>query len=405
MDGQPTGCGYCRSHRRARRHRLRPRHRLVLRGTVFQCRDRGHRRRRDPSGGPVRDGGPVPGSGPARRTVADSQGSVALRSRPAPAFGGPLIAFTFVIGPLTSLLGQRAQGNSIRRRCRLLPHREVRDADTGPMWFVTALLVFSIAYGSWRWARPAGLTASGPLRPGHLVAAAAGIVVGSFVVRLKWPFTADTPFDLNLWEWPQMATLFALGALAGERGWLDPIPDRLRRACGRASIVGALGLLFVVAAVGLAGDEDPFLGGWHLQALAEPTAEATIAVAMSFWLVGWFAVGGTTRARWPVPSGGPHSPLTSSTHRSSSCSASASVRSPLPPKSSSWRSRCSGWQRHSPLACGSPPRSVRGPNFPGRSALPNTRLDGRRLGHVHDRLPHSRSSSSQAARSSVDVAG
>jgi type IV secretory pathway protease TraF len=203
--------------------------------------------------------------------------------------GAPLIAFTFVIGPLTSLLGQRAQGNSTADDVGSFLIQKMQDADTGPMWFVTALLVFSTAYGSWRWARPAGLTASGPLRPGYLVAAAAGIVVGSFVVRLKWPFTADTPFDLNLWEWPQMATLFALGALAGERGWVDPMPDWLRRACGRASIVGALGLLFVVAAVGLAGDEDPFLGGWHLQALAEPTAEATIAVAMSFWLVGWFA--------------------------------------------------------------------------------------------------------------------
>jgi surface polysaccharide O-acyltransferase-like enzyme len=190
--------------------------------------------------------------------------------------GAPLIAFTFVIGPLTSLLGQRAQGNSTADDVGSFLIQKMQDADTGPMWFVTALLVFSIAYGSWRWARPAGLTASGPLRPGHLVAAAAGIVVGSFVVRLKWPFAADTPFDLNL------------GALAGERGWLDPMPDWLRRACGRASIVGALGLLFVVAAVGLAGDEDPFLGGWHLQALAEPTTEATIAVAMSFWLVGWF---------------------------------------------------------------------------------------------------------------------
>src|SRR4029453_8725111 len=93
----------------------------------------------------------------------------------------------------------------------------------------------------------------------------------------------------------QMATLFALGALAGESGWLDPTPDWLGRACGRASIIGALGLLFVVAAVGLAGDEDPFLGGWHLQALAEPATEATIAVAMSFWFVGWLPRGGTPR--------------------------------------------------------------------------------------------------------------
>jgi Acyltransferase family len=142
--------------------------------------------------------------------------------------GAPLIAFTFVIGPLTSLVGQRAEGHASADDVGSFLIAKMRDADTGPMWFVTALLVFSIAYGSWRWARPAGLTASGPLRPGHLVAAAAAIVVGSFVVRLKWPFTADTPFDLNFWEWPQMATLFALGALAGERGWLDPIPDWLR---------------------------------------------------------------------------------------------------------------------------------------------------------------------------------
>ena len=203
--------------------------------------------------------------------------------------GAPLVAFTFVIGPLTSLVGQRAEGDPSADDVGSFLIEKMQDADTGPMWFVTALLVFSIAYGSWRWARPAGLTTYGPLRPGHLVTAAAAIVAGSFVVRLKWPFTADTPFDLNLWEWPQMATLFALGALASERGWLDPTPDWLRRACGRASIVGALSLLFVVTAVALAGDEEPFLGGWHLQALAEPMTEATIAVAMSFWLVGWFA--------------------------------------------------------------------------------------------------------------------
>lgn len=85
-----------------------------------------------------------------------------------------------------------------------------------------------------------------------------------------------------------MATLFAFGALAGERGWLEPMPDWLRRTCGRASVAGVVGLLFVVAAIGLAGDEDAFLGGWHLEAPAEPIAEATIAVAMSLWLIGWF---------------------------------------------------------------------------------------------------------------------
>jgi hypothetical protein len=37
----------------------------------------------------------------------------------------------------------------------------------------------------------------------------------------------------------------------------------------------------------LADDADPFIGGWHLEALALPVVEATIALAMTLWLVGW----------------------------------------------------------------------------------------------------------------------
>lgn len=85
--------------------------------------------------------------------------------------GALLIAFALVIGPLTSLLGQWAEGASSADDVGSFLIAKVQDADTGPMWFVTALLVFSIAYGAWRCARPAGLTASGPLRPGHLVVA------------------------------------------------------------------------------------------------------------------------------------------------------------------------------------------------------------------------------------------
>ena len=202
--------------------------------------------------------------------------------------GVPLAAFVVLIGPLTSIVGQRAERNPSADDAGSFFMDEMRRADTGPMWFVTALLVFSILYGAWRWARPASATVQ-PLQPRHLVVAGAAIVFGSFVVRLAWPFTADTPLSLNLWEWPQMATLFAFGALAGERGWLEPIPDWLRRTCARAGIVGVATLLVVVAAVAMARDDDVFLGGWHLQAVAEPAAEAALAVAMSLWLLGWFS--------------------------------------------------------------------------------------------------------------------
>jgi hypothetical protein len=55
--------------------------------------------------------------------------------------GAPLIAFTFVVGPLTSLVGQRAQGHSSADDVGSFLIAKMQDADTGPMWFVTALLV------------------------------------------------------------------------------------------------------------------------------------------------------------------------------------------------------------------------------------------------------------------------
>jgi peptidoglycan/LPS O-acetylase OafA/YrhL len=72
-------------------------------------------------------------------------------------------------------------------------------------------------------------------------------------------------------------------------GYLARNTSPLRRARRRAGVAGVVGLIFVVALVEAAGDEDPFLGGWPVQALAAPIAEATIAVALSLWLIGWLA--------------------------------------------------------------------------------------------------------------------
>jgi hypothetical protein len=66
---------------------------------------------------------------------------------------------------------------------------EMRRADTGPMWFVTALVISSILYGAWRWARPASATVQ-PLQPRHLVVAGAAIVFGSAWVPVVAPTSA-----------------------------------------------------------------------------------------------------------------------------------------------------------------------------------------------------------------------
>ncbi len=130
--------------------------------------------------------------------------------------GVPLVIFTVLVGPLTSVVGGWAEGEPGSDDLGSMFVGEVRDLDTGPTWFLGALLVFSVVYAGWRRVRPSR-EVSTRLRRGHLALAAVSIVIASFVVRLAWSIDADTPFGMNLWEWPQMATMFAFGALAGER--------------------------------------------------------------------------------------------------------------------------------------------------------------------------------------------
>jgi Acyltransferase family len=199
--------------------------------------------------------------------------------------GCPTALFVLVLGPLAATIGDRAEGqmsypNDVWRTFA----DNVRTTDSGPMWFVIALLTFTSVYALTSVARRGRSNRrDAPLRLWHLVLSAATIVVASFTVRLVWPFTADTPFTLNLWEWPQMAVMFGFGAVAGERRWLDPPPAWLWRVCATG---GALGVFTIVATgVALAGssNQEVFLGGMHLQALAEPVAEACLAVSMALW--------------------------------------------------------------------------------------------------------------------------
>jgi hypothetical protein len=161
-------------------------------------------------------------------------------------------------------------------------------------WFLAALLLFSRGWAAGRARRPADPEDARPLTRRDLVRAGAVIAVASFVVRLAWPFLATgAVLGLNLWEYPQMTTMFVLGALAAERGWLDDgLPAELRRACGRAAAVGVAAVAVIAVGVTLSDDPDPFLGGLRAEATLIPVVEAAIAIGATFWAIDWF------RRRW-----------------------------------------------------------------------------------------------------------
>ena len=199
----------------------------------------------------------------------------------------PLVLYVTVINPLANYLGDLAQGTQPRLWPYLAPGSE--DHDAGPLWFVAALLTFSLLYAAWRWWRPAGNGIQAAMGPKQLLVAAAVIAVGSFLVRLRWPFGSATLLDLRWPEWSQGAVLFTLGVLWGEQGWRGPVPVAWSRRCGQLAAAGLAAAGLLVAATGTAdGDLARLYGGWHWPSPVFVVLEGMVAVSFSLWLVAWF---------------------------------------------------------------------------------------------------------------------
>jgi peptidoglycan/LPS O-acetylase OafA/YrhL len=164
--------------------------------------------------------------------------------------------------------------------------------DPGPTWFLEALLVFSAVYALWR-LRPRSAerpAAAGrrELRGANIVAVGAAIAIASFAVRLAFPLGSDQ-FHLQLSVFAQYAVLFAFGALAARRRWLEGISPSLARRCGLAALAAVLILPAILTAGGFFADsKQAFAGGWHWQALAAAAVEGALAVSASLWLIAAF---------------------------------------------------------------------------------------------------------------------
>lgn len=189
--------------------------------------------------------------------------------------GVPLVVFTYVAWPPVAYLLAR-----VARR----PYRfSFTHPDPVHLWFVEVLLLFSVAYALWP------RLPSGPdeLRTGHLLWLAAAVAVATFLVRQRFPLDSTQVADLHLWQWPQYLAMFGLGLLGARRGWLDPVPERLMRACRIAAAFGALGIAVCAAVVALRHvPPAEFFGGWHWAAVLPAAAEGLLAVTVSVWLLG-----------------------------------------------------------------------------------------------------------------------
>jgi len=203
--------------------------------------------------------------------------------------GLPLVFFCLIIDPLADYLGQLPFSDNT-----LWDYAVDRTGtrDFGPMWFVAALLLYSLLYAAWRAVRPRALETGQVVTAGQLAWFAAAIAVLSWTVWLQWSYTAGTPFNANFGHWGQASVLFVLGVCCGERGWFETL------AWGRARRMGWVAVAGMVLIAGLAGsvlavdDFESMAGGVHWQSAAFAAVAGVVGVAVSLWVASWF------RRRW-----------------------------------------------------------------------------------------------------------
>lgn len=202
--------------------------------------------------------------------------------------GLPLVLWVLIIWPLLLAALQAAVGEPTSYSWELL-HGEPF-LDTGPMWFVELLLIYSLSYAALRRWGPSREKSVGRAPPPArtLAALAAGISVATLLVRLVFPLFSGQIAHLQLWQWPQYIAMFGLGIVAAQHHWFDPVPDRIRRQCLVTAVLGVLAVL-VVAATLLATGADPdvlFDRRFHWAPLALAALEGPLVVGWSVWLLG-----------------------------------------------------------------------------------------------------------------------
>jgi peptidoglycan/LPS O-acetylase OafA/YrhL len=146
--------------------------------------------------------------------------------------GVPLLAFIFILGPLTAAIVAAYNGKGFWRVFPDLWNRVI--IINGPMWFVQALLMFCLGYCAWR--ATFGTPPSQSIRtpspiPSYARWLLSAIIVGaiSLAIRQFVPVGKNV-FGLQLAYFAPYIFLFALGIAAWRHDWLRQLQWKQARA-------------------------------------------------------------------------------------------------------------------------------------------------------------------------------
>ena len=202
--------------------------------------------------------------------------------------GIPLAAYSWIIRPLLLYAGLSSYGDLSPSFVEWYSQQYFREYSLiggGPLWFISALLLFSVVYAIVRLLMP-----SRPAKPvvetsfpgnGAIAVFAVMIALASFIVRLWFPSDwVYSPLAFQFADFPQYIALFIVGLVAYRQNWLVRLPERTGRVW--LAIAAILILLYPPIAIlgGAIADATPFLGGWHWQALLAALWQSFLGLAM-----------------------------------------------------------------------------------------------------------------------------
>ena len=204
--------------------------------------------------------------------------------------GLPLLAFGLILGPLTVAMVTAAEGKGFWSTfVWLWNHREFIN---GPLWFVQALLIFSLAYCAWRAWFGARLTSTQRVPqpiPGYGWWLLSALCVGAIALAIRQVVPVGVNvIGLQLGYFASYIFLFSLGIAAWRHDWLRQLNWNHARPWIIALIVAWISMPAVRAlAVSHNGaGESNFSGGLNWTAISYAFWEPFVAWGMiATWLL------------------------------------------------------------------------------------------------------------------------
>jgi hypothetical protein len=196
--------------------------------------------------------------------------------------GVPLLFYSFILSPLLSyLVYYFANGN----HSTYLQYLSGFDnwIDFGVLWFVAALLLFTLIYVLCRNVFKITLSMSLPApTAGYIILFAAGVSVVSFFIRTIFPVGWELkPLGFQFAHFSQYIALFILGLVASKNNWLNTISFSTGK---RLALFAFLLLLFFpgfyIIEKALHMPQDWFSGGFHWQQLLYAVWEQLIGFSI-----------------------------------------------------------------------------------------------------------------------------